>query len=184
MPGYSTVKPKRELIEIVVQMFTANSALMGAQEPPSEQSTRPVAGGQQIVTYIGFFTNYFMNVAKTVQAIVSLPSTCANLASRFNGLFNGILQALCGGTWNLSKVKPSDSRTIQLSCNHNHRLYCRPTTPFPRFFASDVRFIDFHNGRKPAPSWSGHCSADFMQPTTSTLYDNCQNRGQVQEWME
>jgi len=95
-------------------MFAANRGLMRAQEPPFERSRCPVAGGQQIVTYIGFFMNYFMNVAKTVQAIVFLPSICANLAIRFNGLFNGILQALCGGIWNLSKPNPSDSRTIQI----------------------------------------------------------------------
>jgi len=114
MPGCSAVKPKRELIEVVVQMFTANSSLMRSQEPPFEQSRCPVAGGQQIVTYIGFFTNYFMNVAKTVQAIISLPSICANLASWFNGLLNGILQAFCRGIWNLPEPNPSDSRTIQL----------------------------------------------------------------------
>ncbi|MBN1226215.1 MAG: hypothetical protein JXA79_04440 [Deltaproteobacteria bacterium] len=36
---------KRELIEVVVQIFTAHSALMRAQERYFEQSRYPVAGG-------------------------------------------------------------------------------------------------------------------------------------------
>ena len=145
-------------------MFMANSALMRTQEPPFEQSSYPVAGGQQIVTHLTFFSHSLMNVAQAIQAVVPYPSIGANLASRFHGLINGILQAFCRGIWNLSKPNPSDSRTIQLSRNYNQRLSCCSTTPFSSLFASDVRFIDFHNAPKPVPSRPDHRSAEFVQP--------------------
>ena len=131
MPGCPAVKPKRELIEVVVQMFMAHSALMRAQEPPFEQSSCPVTERQQIVTHLSFFMHYFMNVAQTVQAIVPLPSIGTNLASWLHGLLNSLLQAFRRSIRDLSKPNPSDSRAIQLSCNHDQRLPCRSTPPFP-----------------------------------------------------
>jgi len=91
----SSIEPKRILVEVVIKMFMANSSLVRTHHPSLEQRSYSVATGQQTVTHISFFTDYIMNVADTVQAIVPLPSVGTNRASRLYAFSNSIFQAFC-----------------------------------------------------------------------------------------
>jgi len=157
-------------------MFMTHSTLKRAQEPPFKQSCNLVTARKHVVTDVGVFTHYFMNVAPIIQTILPIPSIGMNLASWLHDSLNGIFQTFCRSIWNLVKPNPSYFRINPLSCNHNECFSCGSTTPFSGLFASEGRFIDFSNSRKPVSSWPDHCSSKFVQPCPCRTIAQSQER--------
>ena len=77
---------------------------------------------------------------------------------------DGILQAACGGVRNSTKPNPPDSSPIQLGHNHHQRLPCRSAAALAGLFASNIRFIDFHNAGQSFSAWPDHSAPEFVQP--------------------
>jgi len=148
-------------------MLTTHSTLMRAQKPPLKQPCYSVAGGKQIIAYIGIGPYDSMNVSKKLQSTVSPPSIGANYTLWFYSLLNGVLQTFRRCIWNLLKSDTSDPSSIDLRANHNLGLSPRSSSPFSRFFASNVGLIDFNYARKAVSTRSHHSAAELVQPSPS-----------------
>src|SRR5882724_7123394 len=92
--GLAPVEAERELIQIVLEIFMSNGALMRAQQPTLEQRNDSMHPRQQMLGIRGLMLLDLAVVSVAFHFAVSLQTVGHNGAAQFDGLANETMQ--CG----------------------------------------------------------------------------------------
>ena len=163
-PRCSSVKSKREFIQIIIQMRYPNSPLMCPLQPPLQQSRHSVHQRQKVSPDISGMTGNDMFITCGGQSFVTTPPVSANDTARFHALLHSWYQALCPCIKYPSKANTTNMVVFIFDCNKNQRLTCCTASPFPWPFTSDISFIYLHRTRQSITARAYHGSAKFMEP--------------------
>ena len=148
-------------------MNRAYSSLICSHQPAFEQRSHQMSFGEQLVTDLGIFANYFANVAMSAYSIVTLPAIGLDNTTRFYVILNSILQALSRGIRYSLKTNSSNFPTVFLRCNNNKFFVFCTTTTFTRFFPANKSFVYFDSATESITTWTHHRTTQFVEPRPS-----------------
>jgi uncharacterized membrane protein len=170
-PGGPTVETESEFIKVVLQLFSGDGSLMGAQEPAFKQGGNAVNPRQKLRGPFRIRPSDldFVPEASLPQSGVSRPTVRDHNRARFHGVFHKREQTVCGGVDNSSHSNPSDPGSIGLRCNDHQGLVSQVPATSAFFNPSHQRFIHLDLARKPIPSRPHHGPPQLLQAGPSSL---------------
>jgi len=141
-PRRPSVKSKSKLIQIIIQMRTMYSSLMGSQQPSLQQGSNSVCQGQQGFPYIGKFTYHNMLITFGSQTCVSAPIISAHSTSGFDVFLYKRNQICSRCIQHPLKANTSKMIFFIFNCDKNQRFTGCSTTsfswPFPPIYVSST----------------------------------------------
>src|SRR4030067_278798 len=116
MPGCPAVEPKRKLVEVIFQLLTGYSTLMGAQHPPFQQSRDPMHSRQKSRCRFSAPADHPGGVreALLLQPVVRTPSVGDDHGPWFDCHLDEREKCLGGGIRNPMHPNPADSLAVDL----------------------------------------------------------------------
>src|SRR5213593_3239373 len=159
-----SVEPKRELVQIVVQMFGTDGTLVGTQQPSLEQGSDAVGPGEQVISQAGGWSDYFVLRSQRPQSSITRPVVCLNARARLDRLLHRRLQAGCRSIRDPRQANSAYLGTIGLSGNEYQGLADGPAAPLTGARASEESLIDFDHSGQSIPARSNHRPPQLVHP--------------------
>ena len=134
MTRASSIESKRILIQVIVQVFTAHSALVRPDQPALQQGSHPVNVGQQLGGRLARTGQkvVLVPIAKLLQADVPFPAVGVDRAVGLDSLLDEAVQSYCLDAPRMRFIRilpipaPSSSAAMATSAFF---CVCRPRSP-------------------------------------------------------
>ena len=161
--GCPSIEAKSELIQVIFQMRTTNSALVRSNQPTFKKCDNSIDQWQQVVSYTVIIPDNLMVITKSFKPSVSAPTIRANNRTRFYTFLNGRSKAACGSIVDFPKTDSSDPLPVLLG-HYKYKCFpCSSPTTVDRLFTTDISFINFYSTTDSVSTWAHHCHTQFVQ---------------------
>src|SRR5882724_2801431 len=158
------VEPKRELVQVVIQVRRSDCSLVCAQQPSLEQGGDEVDPEQQVISQFDGWLDHFVVVSQNSQPAISRPIVGLNMSARFNGLPHGRLQTGRRSVLYSGQANPPNLSTVGLSRNQNQGLIGRATPPLTRPWPANEGFIDLDHPSQSISIRAHHGPPQLVHP--------------------
>jgi len=171
----SAVEPEGELVEVVVEMFLADGALVGSQKPALKQGSNTVDTGHDDMgeLAVGPDPCDFVDVAERFNSSVASPAVGLDDRPGFDTRLDKPLKVGSGSTGDPLHADTANAVTVFLGRHGNQRFSrCSTATnaAFPlRFITTYIGLINLDPSRETFPPRTNHCPAKFVQPRPCRL---------------
>jgi len=160
----SSVEPKREFVQIVLEMRGAYSTLMRPFQPPLQQCRHTVDQRQEVLSHHSLSTNHGVHITYGSQTPVPSPFICTHCTARLHAVFNSWDKTPTRCISHMLKTNTSKLLALVFNRYDNQCLPRRSPTSFARFFAPNIRLVNLDNTRQSIPAWPHHRVSQPVQP--------------------
>ena len=160
----SSIESEGIFIQVIVQIRCTHGSLMGALQPPLQQSSYSIHQGQQIFTYIHRWTDNNVLIVSRGQPSVASPAVGTYGTAWLHTFLYSRDQTRCGRICYSAKSNSPDTVTFIFSGYKNQRLTRCPSPSLSRPFATDIRFVNLHSARQTIPARPHYSGAKLMKP--------------------
>ena len=159
-----SVEPKREFVQIVLEMRGTHSTLMRPFQPPLQQCRHTVDQRQEVLSDHSLSTNHVVDITYGGQIPVPSPFICTHCTARLHAVFNSRYKTPPRRISHLLKANTSKPLALVFNRYDNQCLARRSPAPFARFFTPKIRLVNLDNTRQSIPAWPHHRVPQPMQP--------------------
>ena len=138
---------------------------MSAKQPTFQQRYHTVNEGQKIISDNGILANYYTSKACRGQKIIAVPTIGSDNSTGFNSGFDSLCQAFSGC---INYPVKTNTANMIVFIFHSYKDKCFTSctmSSLPRLFPAYISFVDLDHTRKAIPTWTNHCTSQFMQPS-------------------
>jgi len=160
----SSVEPKREFVQIVLEMRGVHSTLMRPFQPPLQQCRHTVDQRQEVLSHHSLSPNHGVHITCGGQIPVPSPFICTHCIARLHAVFNSREQTPTRCILHLLKTNTSKPLALVFNCYDNQCLPRRSPTPFAGFLTPNIRLVNLDNTRQSIPAWPHHRVPQPVQP--------------------
>jgi len=160
----SSVEPKREFVQIVLEMRRVHSPLMRPFQPALQQCRHTIDQGQEVLSHHSLSPNHGVHITYGGQIPVTSPFICTHCTARLHAVFNSRDKTPTRCILHLLKTNTSKPLALVFNRYDNQCLpRCSPT-PFAGFLTPNIRFVNLDNARQSIPAWPHHRMPQPVQP--------------------
>ena len=170
---FSTIEPERELVEVVIEMFVADSTLVGPQKPALKQGGNTMdLGMSSLSRVIGMFDGGdLVKVPQRLESCIASPAVGVDDRSRLDAGPDEPLEVGCGSAGDPLHPDPADAGAVFFGGNDNkafaRRSSATHTAPAFGLVTAHLRFVDLDSSRKTLSPRTDHGSPQLVQPRLS-----------------
>ena len=165
--GPSSVEAKGELIQVALQMFRADLAVMRAQQPALEKRGHQVDLGKGLDSLFlsGTDMTDVMMESACCQTGIALPTICVHDRGGFDGLLDESDQMLRRRLGDAAESNPTDLPAFQFDRYDHERLVLQapPTNALAYLFTAYVGFVHLHGSSQWFTLNSHHGLTQLLQ---------------------
>ena len=164
-PKASSIESKRILIQVIVQVFTAHSALVRPDQPALQQGSHPVNVGQQLGGRLARTGQkvVLVPIAKRLQADVPFPAVGVDRAVGLDSLLDEAVQLLLGRFADALHTDPSYPRAVFLGGDGYQCFFLRLPSAQSLFCAPHIGLVDLHATAEPFSAGPHHRAPQLVQ---------------------
>lgn len=160
----SSVEPKREFVQIVLEMRGVHGSLMRPFQPALQQCHNTVDQRQEVLAHNSLSPNHGVHITYGGQIPVPSPFVCTHCTARLHAVFNGRDKTPTRCILYLLKTNTSKPLALVFNRYDNQCLpRCSPT-PFAGFLTPNIRLVNLDNPRQSIPAWPHHRVPQPVQP--------------------
>ena len=165
MTRASSIESKRILIQVIVQVFTAHSALVRPDQPALQQGSHPVNVGQQLGGRLARTGQkvVLVPIAKRLQADVPFPAVGVDRAVGLDSLLDEAVQLLLVRSADALHTDPSYPRAVFLGGDGYQCFFLRLPSAQSLFCAPHIGLVDLHATAEPFSAGPHHRAPQLVQ---------------------
>lgn len=167
----TSVEPERELVEIVREVFPADSALEGAQQPPLQKGSHAVDGWHQDVSWVRRSREYghLMLEPAGAKTRIGRPAVRLDDGSGFYGLRDEAQKTSGRDVGHVPQSNTSEAVVLDFHGDGDNGLLDRLAAADASFLPSHVALVHLDTATKLVPTWTHHCSSNLVEPRPGGL---------------